>query len=330
MAINELSLFVTGVPRSGTTLLRLLLSAHPAICIAPEKSFFGWLEKRFGNANNLSAQRDEFIEELYKHPNTKFVTWGIEKKTIAARLKQEPALTYLQAITILYQMYALKTYPEAYLLGNKDPSYLYHIETLLKYCPQAKIIHIIRDIRAVYSSTQKKALLKEKIVNQQPILHVTKHWRQAERVMEKYKNDKRFYTLHYEKLVSSPEEQLKKLFAWLGVEYCDSVLKFYEENASKKLVPENKYAWHYRTLQPITDKQIDAWKTELKQSEIELLELMNRRRMQKWGYVRATSFPYWSGVFKLLSYFSSLVFTKLFKKHSKILLVLNFFLLIFF
>lgn len=313
---NGVFLFIIGAPRSGTTLLRLLLTSHPAICIPPESPFLIYMEKKFGIQKRLSDNVGKFLNELYK--DKKFTEWGIEKKTLELRLKAEVSLTYSKAITIIYQAYALITYPDAYILGDKNPSYLYHIETLLKYFPRAKIIHIIRDIRGIYNSSKNKSLTKNEQFNNEQLLSITRYWQQAERVTEKYRTDARVYTLHYENLVSSPGGQLKDIFAWIGVEYSDSVLNFYEENASKKLVPENRHGWHYRTLQPITDKQIDAWKTELKKSEIEILELLNKRRMQKWGYVHVTSFPLWKGISRLVVFFCSILKnTSVFQNRTK-------------
>ncbi|MDE2234040.1 MAG: sulfotransferase, partial [Gammaproteobacteria bacterium] len=40
--------FVIGSPRSGTTLLRLILTSHPQIVVPPECGFVTWLYPTFG------------------------------------------------------------------------------------------------------------------------------------------------------------------------------------------------------------------------------------------------------------------------------------------
>src|SRR3954467_14805501 len=60
--------FIVGVPRSGTTLLRMMLDSHPEMAIPPESHFYFELLKRV-NASALS--RDDFVAFL-----TSFFSWG--------------------------------------------------------------------------------------------------------------------------------------------------------------------------------------------------------------------------------------------------------------
>ena len=48
-------LFIIGNPRSGTSLLRLMLTCHPEIVIPPESHFFLWLEEKYGENFNIES-----------------------------------------------------------------------------------------------------------------------------------------------------------------------------------------------------------------------------------------------------------------------------------
>src|SRR3954468_24714748 len=67
--------FVVGVPRSGTTLLRLMLDAHPELTIPPETHFVPKLISQFEGWVDEAASTDELraraFELITTHPR-----WG--------------------------------------------------------------------------------------------------------------------------------------------------------------------------------------------------------------------------------------------------------------
>ncbi len=75
--------FIIGNPRSGTTLLRLMLNNHPLISVPPECGFAVWLYEKYKAENFLdkSIVRN-FIADVVK--SRKFETWGIDKEAIEA------------------------------------------------------------------------------------------------------------------------------------------------------------------------------------------------------------------------------------------------------
>jgi hypothetical protein len=63
--------FVVGVPRSGTTLLRLMLDAHPELAIPPETGFFPWITTIDQTARGAA---DEFVQRLVASPTWRFTS----------------------------------------------------------------------------------------------------------------------------------------------------------------------------------------------------------------------------------------------------------------
>ena len=63
MIKSDEPIFVLGGPRSGTTMLRLMISAHHSICIPPECGFALWLHEKYKDWNK-SQGYTQFLEDL--------------------------------------------------------------------------------------------------------------------------------------------------------------------------------------------------------------------------------------------------------------------------
>ena len=62
------------------------------------------------------------------------------------------------------------------------------------------------------------------------------------------------------------------------------MLQFNKKNAQKKLVPTRELGWHAKTFQPVSSDRIEAWKHELSDSELAVLEILNYKTMLHLGY----------------------------------------------
>ena len=72
--------FIVGCPRSGTTLLRHIVSAHPQIVITPEAHWIPlWFEKRIG-LTPKGLVTVELISELLAH--TKFALFRLGREEL--------------------------------------------------------------------------------------------------------------------------------------------------------------------------------------------------------------------------------------------------------
>ena len=101
---RERPIFILGNPRSGTSLLRLMLHSHSQICIPPESHFFLWLEEKYKDWN--IELLDVFVDELFQ--STKFETWGMDKHSLALHLANPCPNSYSEVIAIIYKYYCRK------------------------------------------------------------------------------------------------------------------------------------------------------------------------------------------------------------------------------
>jgi len=97
--------------------------------------------------------------------------------------------------------------------GDKSPSYIRHVPLIKKLFPEAKIIHIIRDVRD-YCLSINKAWGKN-------MLRAAQRWAddvtKAKKDAENFKED--YFELRYEDLLEAPNDQLKKLCSFLSIKY---------------------------------------------------------------------------------------------------------------
>lgn len=134
--------FIVGCPRSGTTLLRLMLDAHPELAIPSETHFlFAFAEHECREA--ISA------EDLYRTVVSHF-TWrdfGLESAAFRAALKEVEPFNVTTGLRTFYRLYAARFGKTRW--GEKTPDYGAVMPQLEAIFPEARFIHIIRDGRDV-------------------------------------------------------------------------------------------------------------------------------------------------------------------------------------
>jgi glycosyltransferase involved in cell wall biosynthesis len=282
-------IFLIGAERSGTTLLRLMLTAHPAICIPPESLFFVALESKYGAAKDLLPQIEDFFNDLYNNNFHRFREWNVDPQLLLANLTNNQQLSYGRAISTVYETYREQFDPTASIWGDKNPFHIYQLGKIRRYFPGVKVILIVRDFRACYSSV-KKLVAQEQERGEvwqgiKTVAGLTHQWNQVVKIIEKYHQRwEQFYLVSYEDLVRDPSAQLAKICKWVGVDFQESMLEFYQKNAELGLVPVNQMVWHPNTLEPVGSDRINAWQDELSVTELETIELMNWKNLEKLGY----------------------------------------------
>ena len=282
-------IFILGAERSGTTLLRLMLTAHPAICIPPESLFFVALESKYGTVSDLLPQIKDFLNDLYNNNFHRFWEWNVDRQLLLNNLTNNQQLSYERAVSTVYQTYRQQFDPTASIWGDKNPFHIYQLGKIRRYFPGVKVILIVRDFRACYSSVKKLVAKEEERGEVWPgiktVEGLTHQWNQVVKIIEKYHQKwDNFYLISYEYLVNEPSAQLAEICKWLGVDFHDSMLEFYHKNATEGLVPQSQMVWHPNTLEPVGVKRVNAWQDELSFAELETIELMNWQNLEKLGY----------------------------------------------
>ena len=199
-------IFVTGSARSGTTLLRVILSSHSHIYVPPESDFIPRLFLGRGDARltRQEAERDLRVILGYKRF---FREWRAEPIDPVAFVDTLTERTPAALLDALYGSYAAQY--GACRWGDKSPIYTNYIPLLAQLFPQAQFVHLIRDGRDAALS----ALDAYRDRFYVDIYFAARSWRaRVERARRTGAalGPSRYMELRYEHLTADPESALRE------------------------------------------------------------------------------------------------------------------------
>jgi hypothetical protein len=118
------------------------------------------------------------------------------------------------------------------IAGDKTPTHIFHVPTLVDWFPNAKIIHTFRDPRAIYVSQAKKKRDKNvrgiavpwksntTLFNFSLLMYTMAGWIRAAQLHQQYQNayPDQYYLIQFEQIVLDPEGSLDALCDFLNLE----------------------------------------------------------------------------------------------------------------
>lgn len=274
----NLPLFITGHPRSGTTLLRLIFNKHSQLAIPDETGMFHWFYKR--------PWFKKYTRSKIPIPSPKSKAFGqeiIEAFNQLPRAKRNDAKV---AMEFLYEAYAKSVGKEFW--GDKTPLHTQFTGQIFELFPNAFIINLVRDPRAVISSAKRNMKNKREGTDfwiTDDLDKTIDRWRWEYGLIKKFtsKYSERSVLLIYEDFVADPEKHLKALCEQIGLPFETEMLN-YHKDSGKEVKDMN--AWHKETTKPINIKNIDKWKDELEANEIAQIESSLKTEMAELGYLK--------------------------------------------
>ncbi|MDH2423870.1 sulfotransferase [Sphaerisporangium sp. TRM90804] len=277
-------IFVIGCPRSGTTMLQLMLHSHERIAVPPETRFLlqAYYHRRVHGDMRDADNRRRLAEWIVTDKTTKFRELGLDRKAYVRKVVEGPGS--LGSVT----GEAFRAYAERFgkpRWGDKRPSYFKHVGLLLRLFPDAQFVHLVRDGRDCVAS------LKEMPWYTHDVFHAIANWAEAidhgRRYAAALPADS-YHEMRYERLTADPEGELGKLCAFLGEEYDPAMCE--PRRMATTAVPAHK-VWHSNTHNEITPARVGSWADRLEPWEISLCETVLGRRLRAYGYELSDAGP---------------------------------------
>lgn len=264
--MNSGPFFVVGNRRSGTSLLRLMLTAHPRLCVPPEGGFVVFLGWYFGDRRFDRRVLELFLDRLLEPEFNQ--DWGLGRRELEAELLPRLPCGFSDIVDGVYRTYLSIRFPEAVRWGDKTTWYQHHLPQLETYFPTAQYVHIVRDPRAVLASYRKVPHLSD------DALEVAADWRRSVMDIRRFgaRHRCRFIEVSYEELLKHTERELRRICGFLGEEFDSSMLAYHELNRDLGLEPARHMAWKTLTQVPPDASRILAWKNELTAKDRRLVE----------------------------------------------------------
>jgi hypothetical protein len=238
--------FVVGCSRSGTTLVRAMLDAHPLLAVPPESHFVVAFSPH-------RLRRDRW-----------FALWGIDPPDLRG-------LDDADAVRAVYAAYAAAQDKPRY--ADKTPDYVSHLTALAARFPEARFVHVVRDGRDVALS------LLEVPWGPDSIEGAAVHWRRQ--VLDGRAaslGPDRYRELRYEALVADPERELRSLAAWLELPYDHAMLRY---RGRPLVIP---YAEHHRRLALPPTPGLRDWRRDMPAADVACFEAVAGDALRDFGY----------------------------------------------
>lgn len=222
-------IFVTGMPRSGTTLVEQIIASHSRVTGAGELSLLQTACQRLfaGKGSALGGTRR--LEDI---PQTEI-----------SRVGQE----FLQELSARY--------PDADIISDKSISTYMYVGLVKLVLPQARIIVVRRDPRDTLLSIYKNRFPEGTHLYAYDLRDLANYYATFVEMVEFWRSETPdwFTEVQYEELVANPEEQSRRLISACDLEWEDACLNFHQ---NKRKVDTLSV---YQVRQPISGGSVKAW-----------------------------------------------------------------------
>jgi hypothetical protein len=268
---------IVGCPRSGTSLLAVMLDSHPQLTIPPETSFIASVAALQGDSETL---RREFFNvvtaDLIAISN--WSDFGMDHDALWDRLEAIAPFTVAAGLRAFYALYAEGEGKPRY--GDKTPGYVFLLSQIAALLPEAHFIHMIRDPGDTALSWRKAWFAPS-----QDLRALGEAWRQHVQAGRRAGSQVPRYTeVRFEDLVQHPERELKRVCEYLALAWDPLMLDYRAQGAARlarlqgrqhargPMVPrEERTRIHANLERELDANRVDVWRREMTAAERRVL-----------------------------------------------------------
>ena len=274
----ESPIFVIGTGRSGTTLLRQMLTAHPRIHLTHEASFYSYA--RHAPAGTPAAQWLELYFQTFSFAWMRLAP-EVVRRALPVGWEQAPVDKVISDIAgAVMRCKAEQQNKPRY--GEKNPLDTHNLQRIFADFPDARVVYIMRDPRpTVMSFNRMPFATSSKLINsgicRVQFAHVEPY---LDRILE----------VRLEDLVSEPRPVLASILNFVGEPWDDAVLD-YQQRATLDDVPPLPWFVGATREAPSQATSGGGWQEHLDPAWIRIVEGLSQRAMQHYGYAPARLNP---------------------------------------
>lgn len=285
--------FIVGMGRSGTTLLNQILNANPQCLATPELRFeMVFYQKHYKKVLDIKnflkdidtyysiRKPDEAVMSLWQQDDAIFKKWVQNNEHLATY--QNIAKSFALSCQHIDRPNDLVR-----AIVNKNTDYVPWIGQLLTLFPDAKFIVPIRDYRAVLNSN-----IQSVGVSYHSIIFTLLLWRiyHNKLLQWQYKMPDRFLILKYEDFMAEQTSHVKRICAFLDIDYTSDMLCSNEQIAAwlqqqpiDQISTRKQKKWG-DLAKPINSNRSESWRKQLSPDQISLADNICGSIGKKWGY----------------------------------------------
>lgn len=296
----EAPIFVVGAGRSGTTLLRTALAAHPRIAVTPETHYMKFADGHGARDGDRPADFDAFWAKLTGW--SRFLDLGVSEARVLEMASASGPPTFRSVFAAM-----LAAYGEANRkprVGEKSPGHYRYWRRLFAWFADARLIAIRRDPRAAAASALATPWVREQmkpearlapVVRRSRGYHVAEQARGWQRIYGEYvpaaAQDPRVLVVTYEALVTEPETVLGSVCRHIGEEFDPAMLTRRADVPGARASAAKTGEWkgwvaehEAQAAREISDAGLWRWRKVLSPTEIAMIEAICGETMTRCGY----------------------------------------------
>jgi hypothetical protein len=277
---SEPPLFVLGCGRSGTTMLRLMLDAHPDLAVPWESHFIVsvWKDRRrYRTPSGYDAAH--MVKDIAGSPM--FGQWKVPDEILWRRINALERPSFADVMDAVFMSYADSKGKRRW--GDKTPIYVRSIPMLAEQFPTARFVHVIRDGRDVALSYLSVPW------GPSDIWLAARRWKQDVSAGRRHGASlpaSRYLEVRYEDLIRDPRAELERICALADLPFVEEMLEYHRDGSERLASPEAHRAYHASASKPPTAGLRD-WRTQMSPRDVEAFESVAGGLLGELGYERA-------------------------------------------
>lgn len=296
--------FIVGIARTGSKIYMTNLNRYSDIDIVNElhylapryirRDFIATVQDTLGN--RLRALSAEALVELMYSGALLGTFWERKRRTaelqhrlidldpavLVRRLKEAPP-SWPLILRILLDEHARvagKARP-----GAKFPVDISQVETLMRWFPGARFVHLIRDPRAIYASMVARELryssasdASTAAIAGRRLGYLLLQYRRAANLHRRYAGTGRYYLSRFEDVVGDAGRSIPALCAFLGIDVVTGMFR----------PPGKDSSFRDSGRAGLDSAAMTAWRDYLGRGQCALIELLLGKEMRLFGYGRTS------------------------------------------
>ena len=273
--------FVIGSPRSGTTLLRAILTRHPDLFIPPENGAIGKMIRAFGAQRSASWSVTVDAVLAAFRTGYEFDHWKLNLEEVArsATALPDDRRSLTELFELIYRSYGSIHAPGTSRWADKNVSgSCVYLDKISLVFPTCRYVHLVRDGRDCVASAMKAGMFGGRPET------AAYGWKDSVnecRRLGRRLGPDQYFELRYENLVTDPTETVRALCDFLTLEPTPDMLDYAGTN---DVADVNAIAHHGSVRKPLFESSVGAWKRRLPESDVRPLMQIIQSELALFDY----------------------------------------------
>lgn len=282
-ARSQSPIFVVGHPRSGTTLVQLLICANPEISSAPETHLFSHVLKPIRNWRSgkiAAGDVPKILSRLAGKPGIRVpegVAFEIQREA------ERGALGAAELLERLMRYFAEQNGQSSFRRWvEKTPRHVQYLPEILGLFPDARVVNVVRDARDVVSS---HALFNgdRPGARRWQVMRRSRSWNRLVGLVSQNKPNPRIIDICYEDIIRDPAGSTEWLMRRVGEQFRPAYLERFAAGFDDVVLPNEVARKGLLRIGKIVDRR-GIWKERLRPREAKLVEARCKTMMERYGY----------------------------------------------